>query len=253
MASKKTTSSRSSSSKSKRSGAASAKSHSAPLPAREEKPVISATTWITVLALILVVGFAYLLNKQKATQLAAATPTAGTTLLFTSAEGQPNDIKIESSTGQSVEVARNASGSWVLKAPTQADADQASAEAAATQTGALRVIGDVQLGLDVVGLDKPANTISITFASGKTHKLAVGSVNPIQTGYYVQLDGGKMQIVDKQGLDALLSLLTNPPYVATATPAITDTPTATAAPETTPTPAAATPTVPVTETATKSP
>lgn len=253
MASKKTTSSRRTSSKSKRSGTASAKLHSAPLSVREEKPVISATTWITVLALILVVGFAYLLNKQKAAQLAAATPTAGTSMLFTSAEGQPNDIKIESSTGQSVEVARNASGSWMVKAPAQADADQASAEAAATQIGALRVIGDVKLGLDVVGLDKPANTITMTFTSGKTHKLAVGSANPIQTGYYVQLDGGKMQIVDKQGLDALLTLLTNPPYIATATPAVTDTPTITATPETTPTLVIAAPTVPVTETATKSP
>lgn len=253
MASKKTTTSRSTSSKSKRTGAASLKPALSPQPPREEKPVISTTTWITLLVLVLVVGFALLFNQQKTKQQAAATPTAGTAMLFTSAEGQPNDIKIESSTGQSVEVARNDKGVWVLKAPTQADADQASAEAAATQIGALRVISDVQLGLDVVGLDKPAYTITLTFTGGKTHKLAVGSVNPIQTGYYVQLDGGKTQIVDKQGLDALLTLLTNPPYVATATPAVTDTPTVTATPETTPTPIEATPTVPVTETATKSP
>ena len=253
MASKKTTSSRSTSGKSKKTSAVPLKPTLSPQPPREEKPVISVTTWITLLVLILVVVFAFLFNQQKTKQQAAATPTAGTAMLFTSAEGQPNDIKIESSTGQSVEVARNEKGVWVLKAPTQADADQASAEAAATQIGALQVIGDVQLGLDVVGLDKPADTITLTFTGGKTHKLAVGSINPIQTGYYVQLDGGKTQIVDKQGLDALLTLLTNPPYVATATPAVTDTPTETATPETTPTPVEATPTVPVTETATKSP
>jgi len=247
MASKKTTPSRRTSGASKRIGAAAAKSHPSPTNPREEKPVISAATRITLLVLILVVGFAYLFNKQKANQQAAATPTAGTALLFAYAEGQPNDIKIESSTGQSVEVARNTSGSWVLKAPTQAEADQASAQAAATQISALRVIGEVQLGLDVVGLDKPSETITTTFTDGKTHKLTVGSVNPIQTGYYVQLDGGKTQIVDKQGLDALLTLLTNPPYVASATPA------ATATPQTTPTPVKATPTVPVTATATKSP
>ncbi len=247
MASKKTTSSQSTSSKSKRTGTASTKPHLSPQPPREEKPVISATTWITLLVLILVVGFAYLFNQQKAKQQTAATPTAGTAMLFTSAEGQPNDIKIESSTGQSsVEVARNASGTWVLKAPTQANADQASVEAAATQIGALSVVGNVQLGLDIVGLAKPAYTITVTFTGGKTHKLSVGSVNPIQTGYYSQLDGGQVQIIDKQGLDALLTMLTNPPYVATATPAETATPeitptvqlpTETPTPNTSPTPA----------------
>ena len=254
MASKKTTTPRRTSSASKKTSVTSAKPIlSTPHP-REEKPLISTTTWITLLVLALVAGFAFLFNQQKAKQQAAATPTPGTAMLFTSAEGQPSDIKIESSTGTSVEVARNDKGVWVLKAPTQADADQASAEAAATQIGALQiVVSDVQLGLDVIGLDKPADTITLTFTSGKTHKLTVGSVNPIQTGYYVQLDGGKTQIVDKPGLDAILSMLTKPPYVATATPAVTDTPTATVTPVTTPTSAEATPTVSVTETATKSP
>lgn len=144
-------------------------------------------------------------------------------MLFDSMEGQPTDIKIESSTGPSVEVARNDKGVWVLKAPTQADADQASVEAAATQIGALNIVSDVPLAPDVVGLDKPSYTITLTFSGGKTHKVTVGSVNPIQTGYYCQLDGGKIQIVDKQGLDALLSMVTKPPYVATATPAETAT------------------------------
>ncbi len=218
--------------------------------------MIRRNTWILLVILAALIGFSFYLTNQKTKQQASATPTAGPTTLFSSAEGQPTDIKIESSTGTSVEMGRNDKGVWVLKAPTQADADQASVEAAATQVGALNVLGDVQLGLDVIGLDKPADTITITFTGGKTHKLTVGSVNPIQTGYYAQLDGGKTQIVDKPGLDALLTMLTNPPYVATATPAVTDTPIATATPETTPTPAEATPTtatVPVTETATKSP
>jgi hypothetical protein len=218
--------------------------------------MIRRNTWILLVVLAALIGFSFYLTNQKTKEQAAATPTAGTTTLFSTAEGQPTDIKIESSTGTSVEVGRNDKGVWVLKAPTQADADQASVEAAATQVGALSVLGDVQLGLDVVGLDKPADTITIIFTSGKTHKLAVGSVNPIQTGYYAQLDGGKTQIVDKPGLDALLAMLTNPPYVATATPAVTDTPTVTATPEITSTPAEATtaaPVTPVTETATKSP
>lgn len=187
--------------------------------------MIRRNTWILLILLVALVGAVFYINRQKSAATASATPTPGTTYVFTSQEGLPSDIKIEDAAGNSVEVARDSSGKWVLKAPTEAPADQGQAEAAASQITALQIVGDIQIGLDVVGLDKPSNTITITFTGGKTHKLTVGSVTPIQSGYYAQLDGGKVQVVDKQGLDSLLNLLTSPPYVATATPSITDTPT----------------------------
>jgi hypothetical protein len=151
-----------------------------------------------------------------------------------------------------MEMARNASGTWGILAPIATAADQGSAEAAATQIGALRVLDNVQLGPDVVGLDKPSYVITIIFTGGKTHKLNVGAVTPIQNGYYAQLDGLKIQIIDKQGIDALLGLLNNPPYAATLTPVASDTPTA--LPETPTAEATSTaPANPATATSTKSP
>ncbi len=61
---------------------------------------------------------------------------------------------------------------------------------------------------------------AITFNGGKTHNLTVGSVTPIQDGYYTSLDGGPVQVVDKTGLDALIPLVEQPPYAATLTPAV---------------------------------
>jgi hypothetical protein len=120
----------------------------------------------------------------------------------------------------------------------QVAADQAAAEAAATQVSSLRILADVQLGPDIVGLDKPADTLTLKFSGGTTHTLTLGAVNPIQTGYYAQLDSGKTQIVDKPAMDALLGLLTNPPYAASLTPAATsvptDTPTSAILPSATP-------------------
>ncbi len=214
--------------------------------------MIRRNTWILLVFLAALIGFSYYLTNQKSKQAAKATPTTGSGTLFSSTDGTPTGIKVEDVTGNSVEITRNATGTWVLKAPTETAADQAAAEAAATQVSVLRILADVQLGPDVLGLDKPSYTLTITFTGGKTHKLAVGSVTPIQTGYYTQLDGGKFRIVDKLGLDALFSLLTNPPYLATLTPIASAT--STPAPET-PTPAT-TPTLqaaPVTETPTKSP
>jgi hypothetical protein len=180
--------------------------------------MIRQNTWILLVVLAALVGFSYYLTNQKIKQAAQATPTTSTATLFSSSDGSPIDIKISDNIGNTFEVVRSASGAWAVKAPIVTSADQGFAEAAASQISAITVIGNVQLGPDIVGLDKPSYVINLTFSSNKTHKLTVGSVTPVQNGYYVQLDGSQIQIADKQGLDAVIGLLNNPPYAATLTP-----------------------------------
>ena len=192
--------------------------------------MIRRNTWVLIVILLVLVGFSFYLKNRKSQQAAAATPTAaaGTPQsLFAAAEGQPTDISVKDSTGKLVEIARNSAGKWVFKAPTDAEASQADAEAAATQVTSLKVLSSVPLGFDVVGLDKPSYTMSFVFSNGKSHTLAVGAETPIQDGYYASLDAGPVHIVDKQGIDALTQLLSQPPYAVTPTPPITLTPTAT--------------------------
>ncbi len=190
--------------------------------------MIRRNTWFVLVLLVIVLGAAYYLNNRKAQQAASATPTGvatGSESLFSASAGEPTDISVKDTTGKMVEVARNASGQWVLKAPTDAQADQASAEAAATQVTSLKVLSTVQLDLNVVGLDKPAYIMAFTFKDGSKHTLSVGALTPIQDGYYASLDNGPVKIVDKAGIDALTQLLTQPPYAATPVPPITETPT----------------------------
>ncbi len=193
--------------------------------------MIRRNTWILLIVLVALIGAALYFNTQKKTSAGIATP-ASKLFLFTSQDGKPTDIKIEDTSGHSVEIARDSAGTWVLKAPTTAAASQGQAEAAVTQLTALNLYGNVQLGLDVVGLDKPTYVMTVIFDNTKTHKVLIGSVTPIQTGYYVQMDGGQVKVADKSGIDSLVSMLTAPPYLATLTPTITptsipsDTPTA---------------------------
>ena len=202
--------------------------------------MIRRNTWILLLLLVVVIGAAILFNNQKKTAASSATPTSSQTFLFGSQDGNATDIKIADTNGHTVEISRNATGTWVLKAPTADAADQSQAEAAASQVSSLNMLGNEQIGLPDVGLDKPTYTMTISFDSspavGKTHKVLIGQVNVIQTGYYVQVDGGPVQIADKSGIDALVGMLTAPPYLATLTPTITLTPipsdTPTAAPST---------------------
>ncbi len=198
--------------------------------------MIRRSTWILLIILVLVVGAYFYLSNRKAQQAANATPTAASTTegkpLFAVSEGNAVDITVKDSTGKNVEIARNESGAWVLKAPIAADANQGSAEAAATQVTSLRVLANPQLGFDVAGLTKPEYTIVVKFSTNKTHTLGVGALTPIQDGYYTSLDNGPVQIVDKSGLDVLIGLLSQPPYATTPTPPVTITPTDTLAPAT---------------------
>jgi len=180
--------------------------------------MIRRNTWILLIVLLALLGLSYYLKDRNARQQAAATPTIGLAPLFDAAAGYPNDIGLESSAGVAVRFSRDESGTWVMRAPTDEPADQAAAEAAATQVGALKVLSSVRLGPDIIGLDAPAYTLTVGFGGDQSHKLLIGSVTPIQDGYYVQLDGGANLVVDKIGLDALIRLLTDPPFAATRTP-----------------------------------
>ena len=174
-------------------------------------------TWIALAILLGLVGLSFLLRDQQAKITEAATPTDGLSPLFDDQLRAPVLIRIEGATGQAVQLRRNEDGTWVLEDPEEAAADQAAAQAAATQIGALRILSTVDLAPEIIGLDAPAYNLSLKFDDGSTHSLLIGSVTPITDGYYAQLDGGPFQVVDKYGLDELISLVETPPYLATPT------------------------------------
>jgi len=152
--------------------------------------------------------------------------------LITQADGVLQSVHIYDKKGNNFQMQRDLSKSWVITAPTSGVADQGLAGAAETQVGALRIVTALETSPEpsAVGLDVPASTLELGFASGKSHKIEVGSVSPTGSGYYVRYDGGKIYILSQSGIDALLNLLTAPPYPATATPSLTPESLSTSAP-----------------------
>jgi hypothetical protein len=144
---------------------------------------------------------------------------------------------VESNTGDIVEVARNAENAWVLDQPVETSADQGSVETTAGQIATIRILDRVpNLADNVVGLDNPKYTFSIQFTGGVERSIKVGVPTPTGNGYYAKLDEGNTLIISNTGLDALIGLLSNPPYLPTETPSPA-TPDAGLSPaETTPTP-----------------
>jgi len=149
--------------------------------------------------------------------------------LFNASDGIPTGIRIESEAGGIVEVARNATNAWVLKLPLEASADQGLSEAAASQVTTMRILDTLpDVNLEVVGLNVPEYTLTIQF-SDVERIVQIGVITPTGSGYYVLAPNGDVVIVSVSAVDAVLNLLTNPPYLETPTPSATpsQTPTAT--------------------------
>ncbi len=207
------------------------------------------STVVVLLLLVILAGvYFYVNNRAKSTDktvsLTPEPPTKEVSYLFNAQDGIPNDIQVQSQAGETVELVRDEKNAWAVKLPVAMAADQGSAEAAASQLTTIQVTDKLAAGAvnpNDVGLDKPQYILIVKYANGVERKANIGVVTPSESGYYAQLDSNnQIMIVSKDSIDALTSLLTNPPYAQTLTPSPTaPTPTETAVP---PTPEPATPT-----------
>lgn len=193
---------------------------------KQAKPVFRLGTLIAVIMFAAIVGAAYYLNANpiKTGDEADATPAAEDVKFVFDSTSLVKSIEVKPADGKSVRLERNEEKLWELTSPDKAEADQGLAEAAASQVSALLI--DLEFSDDPAkfGLAEPAYVITVEFEDGKTGKLEVGDITPTTSGYYVRLDGDKMFIVSTSGIEALINLVSTPPYLATATPEVTPTP-----------------------------
>jgi hypothetical protein len=184
--------------------------------------MIRRSTVVYITILLVLAAVYYYLNTREQPVDSMITPgnTEEISYLFTAEQGLPTRIEIQSKSGETVEIARNAENAWELVQPVEADAEQGSSEAAASQLTTMRILETVAaVDEDLVGLADPEYTLAATFDSDTQRTIHIGSVTPSDSGYYVQDSaGGDVFIVSKSAVDALLRLLTNPPYAETPIP-----------------------------------
>ena len=205
--------------------------------------MIRRSTVVYLVLLLALVGVYYFVRnrEQPAQAESTAEPTAQVSYLFSAEQGTPSALQIKSKSGATVDVARSADQTWVVHQPVEAQADQGAAEAAATQITTLRITDQVaDIDPKIVGLDTPEYVLTVKFTSGTQEAVEIGSLTPSESGYYVRDASGKVLIVSRDGIDSLLGLLNNPPYLETPTPSPTTTETSTPTPAS-PLPEAGTP------------
>ena len=177
------------------------------------------STSIVLIVFLALAGLTFYLqqNSSPAEEFDFPTPVPVEYLLSAS-EGFPISISIVSDSGEQVNVMRNEKGAWVFKQPLEAEANQGSVEAAATQLTSLRIISHPEVDPDIVGLNPPAYTLTVELDGGTEKTIRIGDITPTSIGYYATINNSeKVVIIGKTGLDSLLILLESPPYESTPT------------------------------------
>ena len=185
--------------------------------------MISRSTVVYIVLLLVLVGaYYYLNNREQPAEIELTVEPSSEVAqeyLFTAEEGTPTSIRIESKSGETVEVRRGEDNAWVLTQPVETKADQGAAEAAASQVTTMRILDTVpDLDPGIIGLEEPEHVLTIEFSSGGERTVDLGVITPTESGYYVR-ESDKIVIVSRSAIDSLLGLLTNPPYLETLTPA----------------------------------
>ena len=108
----------------------------------------------------------------------------------------------------------------MLIQPIETEANQGSAEAAASQLTSLRIVSKPEVAPVDAGLVQPSYTMKVELTGGTVKTVRIGDLTPTESGYYTSVDdSNEVLIISKTGLDALLMLVTSPPYANTPTPA----------------------------------
>lgn len=179
------------------------------------------TIIILLLFILAAGGYYYLQNRPEpvdTTHTETPIPTTEVVYLFDAEAGVPTLIRLEAATGEVVELARNEENAWALTLPIEAAAEQGSAEAASSQLTTIQISDRVpNLDPATVGLDTPAYILTVAFKNSVERTVEIGVLTPTESGYYVR-SMDEIVIVSRSAIDALVGLLTNPPYVETPTP-----------------------------------
>ncbi len=188
-------------------------------------------TLILLILLALSGGVYWLLNQPdspiRAQVMGTATPVTAPEFLAGPLAPAFAKIQIEASGGPRMTLqALGQNWTLTLDNADSLPADPTLAESAAGGLRNIHILRHLESGSNPAdfGLDQPSHTVSVLYADGSELRFRLGQATVIGSGYYAQLADGSIVILDSAGIEELLRLMQNPPYLFTPTPEITPSP-----------------------------
>lgn len=197
-------------------------------------------TWILLVIFALLLGVVFYLQKNPLPKSSSATPSATPEKLMIPDLSSSDIVWVElkdNDKGSDLQVSQDAPGTWTLGPDKKLPVQAGTAEQLRSDITAIKVITTVPLGyaLNAMGLEKPAQVITLRTTGGTQYVISVGDHTPTGSGYYIKVDNQAAIVVSNDSINSIISLIEGIPPTPTPGPATT-TPEGTPSPSTTPTP-----------------
>jgi hypothetical protein len=201
--------------------------------------MIRRTTWIILAIFVILLAGTLIWPRIKKAPKAEATPTTGVSneMLFNLGGGTIKALTIQDDQGKTVDLVKNDDQTWSLKLPEAGPADSTTVDSALSQLVTSRTLASPSSVTNLVdfGLEPPRYKFLIVLDNDKQIIVNVGKATPNGSGYYVLTSDQRiLYVVNKQGLEPVIALLTTPPLAPTPTPGVTPAPTGSFVPTSTP-------------------
>jgi hypothetical protein len=159
---------------------------------------------------------AALLDTPTATPTIAVTGTLTATLVSTPEPVEYTQVVYE----------KDANGAWTLLEPQGNLSDAGTVEAALGQLLLTNPIDTLETAppLEAIGLQPPRYVVKITLEDGSERTVLIGGPTVTGSGFYLQVDGGPITVVNQFSVQAVIDLLENPPLAIPETPSVTAAP-----------------------------
>jgi hypothetical protein len=177
------------------------------------------TTWIILAIFIALLAVAWYMQRSQEDAV-EPTPTPASIDLFDFEGTQVTSLSLSDDQGNIMVISRNEGGMWELVEPPLPQTDVGAVDAAVTSLASTRVVSTLTSipPLDAMGLDPPVYKLLIVLDDGEQLIVNVGKAAPTGRGYYLLTSDRSVFVVSKSGIDALVTLLENPPILATPQP-----------------------------------
>ncbi len=189
-------------------------------------------TWILLIIFALLLGATFYLQKNPLPKNEALTPspTSAPRLLQGWESSDIAWMELKEGQGSSIQIEQDKTGNWTLGDKGKEKVETGQAEQLRTEIAEMRTIAALPADyqLEAVGLQSPTRTLTIRDTKGKQITINVGSTDPTESGYYVQVASQAPVVVDKYTLDGIVDLFNKALPTPTPEP---ETPTATADPQ----------------------
>lgn len=180
--------------------------------------MIRRTTWFLLAIFVVLLGVLLYLQRNPLEKEVEATPTPEMILLSLDRE-QITRLEIKDTQGNQITFVKNADGSWGLADPPATLGSDSAVQSILSRLEGLSAVSVLsgQVQDSVLGLDQPRYEVTVSTSDGNKQTIYIGVQTPTGSGYYIQVGDGPVYVISQFSVDTLLTPLTDPASVTTAT------------------------------------